>query len=239
MALLHEPFFCIVRNKNLFPFTSRSMNPTKESYGFLNWAYEIFNRELFNGRLPLCIITLPRRKQTVGGYFCRDSWANASHTKLTDEIALNPLLFQHESTERILSTLVHEMCHLQQHHFGHPSRGGYHNKEFSRLMRRVGLIPSDSGQPGGKDTGQSMTHYIEEGGPFQKVCQDIVKTGFTIPWHLVSPKPDTNKDRDLSRKKRESKTKYSCPECAVNVWAKPDVRVSCDDCQRRLVSIAS
>ena len=28
--------------------------------------------------------------------------------------------------------LVHEMAHLQQHHFGKPSRMSYHNKEWAR-----------------------------------------------------------------------------------------------------------
>jgi hypothetical protein len=32
---------------------------------------------------------------------------------------------------RSLSTLVHEMAHLQQNHFGKSSRTGYHNKEWA------------------------------------------------------------------------------------------------------------
>ena len=58
------------------------------------------------------------------------------------------------TNEQTLSTLVHEMTHLQQQHFGKPSRSGYHNKEWGLLMRAVGLIPSSTGEPGGKETGQ-------------------------------------------------------------------------------------
>ena len=46
------------------------------------------------------------------------------------------------------------MTHLEQHHFGQPSRNGYHNKQWAELMKSVGLFPSDTAQPGGKETGQ-------------------------------------------------------------------------------------
>jgi hypothetical protein len=56
------------------------------------------------------------------------------------------------------------MVHQEQKHFGKPSRNGYHNKQWSRWMERIGLVPSATGAPGGKRTGQRMTHYIIRGG---------------------------------------------------------------------------
>ena len=47
---------------------------------------------------------------------------------------------------------------------------GNTNKEWAAKMREIGLIPSDSGQPGGKDTGQKVTHYVEESGRFDRAC---------------------------------------------------------------------
>ena len=89
------------------------------------------------------------------------SRAGASASKdgkeVTDEIALNPSHFRDRSTEQSLSTLVHEMTHLEQHHFGKPSRAGYHNKQWAGMMKAVGLIPSDTGAPGGKEVGQKVT----------------------------------------------------------------------------------
>jgi hypothetical protein len=49
-------------------------------------------------------------------------------------------------------------------------RRNYHNKEWAVKMREVGLIPTDTGQPGGKDTGQKVTHVIEPGGRFEQAC---------------------------------------------------------------------
>jgi hypothetical protein len=78
--------------------------------------------------------------------------------------------FRERSNEQSLSTLVHEMTHLDQRHFGKPSRAGYHNKEWAKLMRDVGLIPSDTGAPGDKEVGQRVSHYIEAGGRFERTC---------------------------------------------------------------------
>jgi hypothetical protein len=37
------------------------MKPTQETYSALQTAYEHFNRELFGGALPECLITLQRK----------------------------------------------------------------------------------------------------------------------------------------------------------------------------------
>ena len=100
---------------------------------------------------------------------------------MTDEIALNPAHFAGRTPAEMLSTLVHEMAHLWQHHFGKPSRSGYHNKEWAAKMREIGLIPTDTGQPGGKDTGQKVTHNIEEGGRFDQACTAFLATGTRHP----------------------------------------------------------
>lgn len=219
------------------------LSPSRDSYGALIFLYDFFNARLFNGKLPACLITLPRRSQWEGGYFLPETWANASHTYTTDEIALNPLHFQSYSTEFILSILVHEMVHLEQHHFGKPGRGRYHNKQWARMMRQVGLIPSDTGKPGGKDTGDSMSHFVEEGGAFHRSCQELLQVGFVIPWHTFNPLAgddnsegsdgDDSEDNEnsLTKKKRASKTKYSCSGCGLNAWAKPNVSIFCGTCR--------
>lgn len=138
-------------------------DPTARTYSALIDAYAFFNARLFSGQLPPCLLTLQRRKQAYG-YFSGRRFTTRDGTAITDEIALNPSHFAERTTEEILSTLVHEMVHLEQAHFGMPSRGRYHNTEWARMMRAVGLIPSDTGEPGGKETGQRVSHFIEEGG---------------------------------------------------------------------------
>jgi predicted SprT family Zn-dependent metalloprotease len=76
----------------------------------------------------------------------------------------HPSHFRSRTTEQSLSTPVHEMAHLEQHHFGKPGRTSYHNKERAGMMKAVGLIPSDTGAPAGREVGQKVSHYIEAGG---------------------------------------------------------------------------
>lgn len=200
------------------------MKPTQETYSQLEKAYNHFNSALFGDALPPCVITLQRKKGAYG-YFWGDTWSETKGESLTDEIALNPDSFQTRSVAEVLSTLVHEMCHLQQHHQGKPSRSGYHNKEWARMMEAVGLIPSDTGAEGGKKTGQRMTHYIETGGAFSSACDALLAKGYTIPWQART------RDEAAAKKKRKSKTKYTCIQCAANAWAKPDTRLICGDCE--------
>lgn len=199
------------------------MKPTRDTYTQLDNAYDYFNRKLFAGKLPPCVMTLHRRKGAYG-YFWGDTWSEREGVRRTDEIALNPETFHGRSLQEVLSTLVHEMCHLQQHHFGKPSRTGYHNREWATMMEAVGLIASDTGQYGGKTTGQHMSHYIASGGAFETTCTALLAKGFTIPWQAMT------RDEEKAKKKAASKTKYTCITCDVNAWAKPDTALICGDC---------
>ena len=205
------------------------MKPTHDTYSQLDHAYQHFNKTLFGNRLPQCVITLHRKKGAYG-YFWADTWSQRDGKQVTDEIALNPETFQDRSVTNVLSTLVHEMCHLEQHHFGKPSRSGYHNKEWAQMMEAVGLVPTDNGEIDGKRTGQRMTHYIAPGDRFEKACEKLLASGFTIPWQAIT------RDEETARKKAASKTRYSCPGCELNAWAKPGARLVCFDCEVELVA---
>lgn len=202
------------------------INPTKNTYNGLDRAYAVFNAELFGDELPSCLITMQRVKKAYG-YFAGGRFGSKDGALVTDEIALNPSHFSVRTTEQSLSTLVHEMVHLWQHHFGKPSRGGYHNREWAEKMHSVGLAPSSTGEPGGKETGQRVTHYIAQGGPFQTVYAKLEKEGFDA---LYVELWDDAKKQAARRKKAASKTCYTCPSCGLNAWAKPNVRLMCAEC---------
>jgi SprT-like family len=203
-------------------------NPTHRTYTSLDAAYGHFNRELFDGQLPACLITMQRHKGAFG-YFSGERFASTENPQdVTDEIALNPAHFAGRTTDKTLSTLVHEMVHLWQHHFGKPSRTGYHNKDWAIKMRAVGLIPSDTAQPGGKETGQKVSHYIEKGGRFERACTAYLATGAAFLYQDRAGDEEAAKAR---KKKAASKTKFTCPQCCQNAWAKPEAHLICGDCQ--------
>jgi hypothetical protein len=205
--------------------------PTHRTYTSLDAAYDHFNRALFGGTLPPCLITMQRHKGAYG-YFSGERFVSIDDPKeITDEIALNPAHFGSRTPKKILSTLVHEQCHLWQHHHGKPSRTGYHNKEWAAKMRLCGLIPTDTGEPGGKETGQHMTHLIEEGGRFDKACAAFLAKHGTILYHDRAGEGEGAKAR---RKKAASKTKYTCPGCGFNAWAKPDGNLWCGNCEEQM-----
>jgi predicted SprT family Zn-dependent metalloprotease len=195
----------------------------------LDDAYRFFNQRLFGGKLPGCLITM-QRKANVYGYFAGNRFGSVDGKEVTDEIALNPPHFRERTTEQNLSTLVHEMVHLQQHHFGEVSRPGYHSKQWTAMMAAVGLIPSDTGAPGGRQVGQTMSHYIQDGGLFARVCVELVGKGFDTLYVELWSEGDAAKRKT----KAASKTRYTCPICQVNAWAKPDVRLVCGDCAQPL-----
>lgn len=204
------------------------MDKPVDTYGFLQQAYDYFNGELFGGKLPNCLITY-QRKSRAKGYFCGDRYALLGHADVvTDEIALNPDIIGDRSAEETLSTLVHEMVHLWQHHFGDAPKTAYHNREWAAKMKEVGLQPTDTGLPGGKETGPKVTHMIVAGGLYQEAFRGLQAEALLF---LSAPGNDARRAA-----KAASKTKYTCPECGMNAWAKPGAHVACGDCEVDLVA---
>jgi hypothetical protein len=203
-------------------------DPTRQEYKSFAEARDWFNRHLFAGELDDCYITLQRRAQTRG-YYSPERFEGRSEPALTDEIALNPGTFEGRTDREILSTLVHEMVHQWQHLFGNPGRGRYHNKEWGNKMEALGLMPSSTGQPGGKRTGQSVTHFIIEGGLFDVACRKLLDAGFHLEWQ----------SRECNHQKKPvdpSKCKYTCPGCGLNAWAKGEVSLICGECGKTMPS---
>jgi predicted SprT family Zn-dependent metalloprotease len=157
------------------------MKPTTETYSELVWAYDAFNKALFDGALPPCLITLQREKHTCG-YFSSGRFAHVNGD-LTDEIAINPSYFAVTPIIEVMQTLVHEMVHLWQFHFGTPGRGRYHNKEWGDKMEAIGLMPSSTGRPGGTKTGDHVADYAIKGGLFLEACKDLLTQSFKLSWY--------------------------------------------------------
>jgi len=157
-----------------------SESPTLVFYGALQSAFDHFNGELFEGKLPYCLMTL-RSASRVYGYHHADRFISHQGDKL-DELGLHPGFFTLRPLELVLSTLVHEMVHHWQHHFGTPSPSNPHNKEWASKMESIGLMPSDTSLPGGVKTGRSVTHDILPDGDFLVACRKLVESGYVIPW---------------------------------------------------------
>lgn len=201
--------------------------PTGQTYGTFESAFAHFNERLFGGTLPPCLITVQRHKGAYG-YFSGDRFGKVGAAETTDEIAMNPTHFNGRPIRETLSTLAHEMVHLWQHRHGKPPRRAYHDKQWGAKMKEIGLYPSSTAQPGGKETGQKVSHYIIEGGAFDRACAAWLEQNPGTLYH------DRAGDEETRKKKRASKTKYSCPDCQAAAWGKPDLHIVCGDCDIRM-----
>jgi predicted SprT family Zn-dependent metalloprotease len=194
-------------------------DPTRQTYAALQAAARHFNKTLFGGRLPPCLITFQRRANTFG-YFASDRFEHRGGKTTTHELALNPVHFNERSPEATLSTLVHEMVHAKQKAFGKPGRGRYHNAEWAGMMEEIGLMPSSTGAPGGKRTGDRVSHWIVPGGPFDRVCRAFLAKHEGLLWG----------DRPVKRNGSGGKrSKYVCPEDKIAAWARPGVQLLCGE----------
>lgn len=156
---------------------------------------------------------------------------------MTDEIAMNPTYFGVVNTNETMETLVHEMVHMWQSHFGKSGRRKYHNKEWGDKMEQLGLMPSSTGKPGGKRTGDRVHHYPIENSAFVRACKNLLSKNFRITW--ADRFPAVSKEEaeglegvmiEIQPPPKATRTKYTCPTCTTNVWGKPALNLVCGDC---------
>src|ERR1700722_3848582 len=243
---------CIVRCTDESPAPADS-NPTNKNYRVWLLAYDYFNKHFFENRLPGCLITFQRQRNTYG-FHAHGRFEETGDCSKADEIALNPSHFAKMGVREALSVLVHEMAHQYQWHFGKPGQAGYHNKAWARMMIEIGLVPTDTGEPGGKATGRRRANFIRADGPFDRLCSGLLSSGFVIPYvetdlsQQFAPTLSPNdpqaqefiellkqKAEELRKKKAASKSRYTCPNChpLIHVWGKPRLHILCGECSAR------
>ncbi len=205
------------------------MSYTVDEYSNLDRAYDWFNADLFSGKLPAVLITYQRKGKSFG-YYAPGRFESRTGTERVDEVALNPSAYKGYDDMEALQTLVHEMCHVWQKHFGHPSRNGYHNREWANKMERMGLMPSNTGAPGGKRTGQQMADYTIEGGTFEKSAKALIAEGWQLHWQSVDGLNDRKNGQQQAGTSKKNKIKYTCPGCQANAWGKPGLSLLCGIC---------
>ncbi|MEM9698863.1 MAG: SprT-like domain-containing protein [Pseudomonadota bacterium] len=233
------------------------LNPTTEC--MVNWVsiYDVTNRRLFGGQLPNCMITIERTGRAFG-YFRPNSFKNR-RGEITHQIAMNPEFFEPYGDLEALQTFLHEMCHLWREVLGPrnkngcPGTPGYHCKIWGGKMVDVGLMPSHTGKPGGRKTGYQMMDYIIEGGKFVLLSRELLKNGMHVEWRdaatkktslqaveehpelegmLLLPAGNGTSDPANPPKKRQTRSKYTCPnpDCGQNAMAGHNASLVCGHC---------
>jgi hypothetical protein len=88
--------------------------------------------------------------------------------------------------------------------------------------------PSSTGAVGGKETGQSVTHYIIPDGAFAQAFAKLAATGWKL--NLQSA------HRPGEQRGPNSKVKFTCTSCGQNAWGKPDLAILCEPCRIKMLS---
>ena len=202
----------------------KQTNVTKEQYAALQSSFEYLNKELFNNKIPNVLLTFSRKTKAYG-FFVPALWHTKDKTTTAHEIALNPDYFEERELAKVYSTLVHEMCHAWQQEYGNAPRRCYHNKQFSEMMEKVGLITSSTGMQGGKRTGQHVSHYIQEGGKFEKAMAAMPHELY-IPFIAESLKKKGN----TVKKAKPLHVSYVCPICGQTVKGNAELNIVCGNC---------
>ena len=235
--------------------------PTLEMSSELQAAFDHFNAALFDGKLPPTVLTLQRQKMTAG-YFTADGWVNRQGAGKADEIALNPKFFAVQTLPESMKTLVMQMAFCWQKHFGNPGRRRYANKEYSDKLVSVGLMPSHTGKPGGRLTGEKVDAYPIGGGLFEQACNALLTKSFALSWldrfpvsvkelaRVMHQLPEETRialtEQEVAtldiqvvaaNKPAVGQTRYFCPLCHMRVWGKQGLEnaLACLPCNQRLI----
>ena len=199
--------------------------PTTTLATELQTAFDHFNKTIFGGALPHVMLRVERLKK-YKGYFKGGCWGATVTDSNVSEIVMDPILFRERKLAETLSTLVHEMVHLQDHVNGTAPKKAYHGKSWVAIMNTVGLTPvimDAKGNKTGKATGVNSTHKIVIGAPFDVSCKALLATGYQITWSAApeAPKPEKGK-----KKRAGGKFKYAA-DCGTAFWAKPGLVAEC------------
>ena len=231
-----------------------------QDYVTLSDCYDLLNESLFGGKLRGCVLTFEDRGQHFG-YYRERGFIGRDGGERRDEICLNPRHFLANTGDlELLQTLVHEQVHQWQFQFGRPSLRTYHNREWAEKMLSIGLVPSDTGRPGGRMTGQKMADYPDESGKFMRIARELLETKTLVRWYkegvairraeeyaampaaevppvvavlAASMSAETGADGTEARPKppsAASKVSYQCSGCKARAWGKPGLSLICGKC---------
>ena len=208
------------------------------SYYNLSMVFDLMNKEFFENKLTDVIITVVRKNQSKG-YYYEKSFIEGNK-QIIPEIALNPDLFQFDE-KIVLSTLLHEMCHHYQALYGTTSKNNYHNKEFSEIMKNVGLQTYDLKT--NKSVGYAVTHNIIPDGKYDTFYNSLKEKGNIIDfksYHQTlalnggSPEDEEEIEKLKKKARQKKKIKYTC-KCGCNVWGKPGLNIKCESCESEYI----
>jgi hypothetical protein len=207
----------------------------------LHRAFDLLNKEFFEGKLPEPAITVQTRgkRLSMGWVTSKPVWADREGKVKKYELNISAEYLNLPLLETI-DTMMHEMVHLWNlvHNVKDTSRGGtYHNKNFKTECERRGF-EFHMKKPDPK-YGWAFPRLTEE------AVSRILQLGIDEKAFLLartdgeSALPDGSSgdsDGEGEGKRKSNSYKWICPACGMTVRSsKPKVNLMCGDCKETLI----
>jgi predicted SprT family Zn-dependent metalloprotease len=226
-----------------------------ELYSKVQTVIDELDKAFFSGKgkekIPQVVFAINTKcKACVVAYVQADALYDKKTDKKLQYMAINPDYLNRKQKD-ILSTVCHELCHVYEHAYIHIPRGGYHDKQWAKLMEDCGLEPKYL-----NTSKTAVDHKIIKGGAFEDFAKAFEEKYGEDFFNIVSYSSEVQKktrkalgikgddeDDDTPRadnadkpvkKYNRNKIKYVCRGCGLKVWGKPGLSVSCNECMETL-----
>lgn len=198
----------------------------------LEHIYNTLNADLFDGSLPVPIITVQSQPGTMGHTSVAKIWKRGEDNTYELNIAAEVLDY---SIEETLDTMLHEMVHMycRENGIKECNRGGsYHNKRFKDEAEKRGLTCYYTQKYGWNTMpGDNLLVYaLSKGWSEIRIARNTpIKFG---------GKEGIGQAVTTTPGQRTSSTrKVQCPQCGQSVRATRTVNILCGDCMLKMEEV--
>ena len=179
----------------------------------------IFNKRLFGGRLPPCLITV-RPHRGAYGYFSPERFGSRDGKEVHDEIALNIRHFEKRSAVRDpVDAGARD---------GAPGAGAFRQALAQRLPQQGMGRPDGAGRPGAVRYGRARGQAHRPAGDALRGGGGSVRAAFAARKFTV---PYFDRVGESENDPQEAQGRLHLPSrCEDKVWGKPEVKPHCGKC---------
>lgn len=205
---------------------NRKVNTMQDLQIIMQGMFSRINEHFFNNELEKVIITFEAgyKKGAYGWINTVKNWKQDERKEQKERYNINISCdYLNRSREKIIETLMHEMCHLYalQNEIKDVSRSGiYHNKKFKQIAEEHGLNVKEADRIGWSITSlkSETAEWLEDNYNFSEIT--IYKKKPLVAEKIAKPK--------------QSSRKYICPCCGLIVRATKDVAIACIPCGKAM-----
>lgn len=202
--------------------------------GLLEKMYNEINKDLFENKLPIPIITVQSRPGTYGHCSVGKIWKRKETETYELNIAAEVL---NENIEETLDTMIHEMIHLycRENGIQEVSRNGtYHNTRFKEEAEKRMLTCYKTDKYGyNTKPNDKLIEYA-----LSKEWTEILinRNNGSLPIRTGNGNISIQIGQNQQGGKRPSSTrKYICPHCKTSIRATKEVNIICGDCNVKMI----